>query len=78
MLRATAHIDRRCIERVLDVRRVEFLDHLHARPAVLRDLVDVRALHQPHTYIGVPQAVGGAAVSVTIELEIRAAQYAVE
>jgi len=38
-------IDCSGVERGLDVRRVVFLDHLHASAAVLSDLVDVGALH---------------------------------
>jgi hypothetical protein len=47
---------------------IEFLDHLHARATVLRDLVDVRALHEPHTYLSMAEAVGGSTVAVAIRL----------
>lgn len=45
---------------------VIFLDHSDARATVLRDLIDVGSLHQPHADIRVPEAVGRtwAAVSV--------------
>ena len=37
------HVDGPGIQRVLEVRRMVLLDHLHAGPAVLGDLVDLRA-----------------------------------
>src|ERR1700730_8671736 len=40
------HVDGGRIEGGLDVRRIEFLDHLDTGAAVLGDLVDVRAFHQ--------------------------------
>jgi hypothetical protein len=52
-----ANVDGGRIERVLDVRRVEFLDHLDAGAAVLGDLVDVGAFHETHADIGVAKAV---------------------
>jgi hypothetical protein len=61
------YINSRCVQRVLDVRRVELLDHLHAGAAVLSDLVDVGAFHQAHADIGVPEAVRGAPVAVAVE-----------
>jgi hypothetical protein len=39
------------------VRRVVFLDHLHAGAAVLGDLIDVCAFHQAQADIRMPQAV---------------------
>src|SRR5208282_4129408 len=73
-----ADIDRRRVERVLDVSGVEFLDHLDAGAAVLGDLIDVGAFHEAHTYVGVSQAVGCAPVPVAIELKAGAREHAVE
>jgi hypothetical protein len=42
------------IERGFDVHRVILLDHPDARAAVLSDLTDVGALHQPQADIRVP------------------------
>jgi hypothetical protein len=50
---ALAHVDRRRIQGVLDVRGIELLDHLHACTAVFGHLVDVRAFYQPHADVGV-------------------------
>jgi hypothetical protein len=36
------------------VRGVKFLDHLHARAAVVGDLVDVCPIHQTHRNVSVP------------------------
>ena len=41
-----SHIDSRRVESVYEIRRVVFLNHLDTGPAVLCDLVNVRALHQ--------------------------------
>ena len=64
----TTDIDRRRIKGALDVRRIEFLDHLDAGAAVLGDLVDVGTLYQPHTDVGVAQAVSRARLLVAITL----------
>lgn len=73
-----AHIDGGSIKRVLDVRCIEFLDHFHRRAAVLRNLIDVGPLHQPHANIGVAQAVGRARIAVPVELQLSARQHTVE
>src|ERR1700722_14800180 len=65
-----AHVDRGGVERVLEVRSVEFLDHLDARAAVLRDLVDVGAFEEAEADVGVPEAVCGALVAVAIDLKL--------
>ena len=64
------HVDGRGVEHVLDVRGVEFLDHLHAGAAVLGDLINVRPLHQSQADIGMPQAVGGPALALAVEFEV--------
>lgn len=61
---SAAHIDRRSIKHVLDVRRVVFLDHLDAGATVFRNLIDVGPLHQPETDVGMSQAVAGSRVSL--------------
>ena len=40
------YVDRGCVKRGLDVRRIVFLDHLDARAAVASDLVDIGTLHE--------------------------------
>ena len=50
--RALPYVDRRGVEHGLDVRGVEFLDHLDAGAAVFRALVDVRTLHEPEADVG--------------------------
>jgi hypothetical protein len=35
------------------VRGVILLDHLNTGPTILSNLINVRALHQPQTYVGV-------------------------
>lgn len=57
---------------------VEPLDHLDAGAAVFGDLVDVRAFHEAHTYVGMAQAVGCARIALPIELELRSRQEVVE
>ena len=49
-------IDRSCIEAGLDVRRIEILDHLDACPAVLGNLVDVRAFNEPQADVSVSKS----------------------
>ena len=56
----------------LDMRRVEFLDHLDAGATIFGDLIDVVTLHQPHANIGMAQAVGGARLFATVAFEPRA------
>ena len=67
-LSGAAHIDRRSIKHVLDVRRIVFLDHLDTGATVFRNLIDVGTLHQPETDISMPQAVAGARVALAVML----------
>src|SRR5580658_2640107 len=62
-------VDRGGVKVGLDVRRVIFLDHLDAGPAVFGDLVDVGAFHQAETYICVPQAVSRSRQAFAVEPE---------
>lgn len=71
-------VDRRGIERALDMRSVEFLDHLDAGPAIFSDLIDVCPLHQPQAYICVPEAVGRSRIAVAVELQFGAGEQIVE
>lgn len=48
-----SHIHRSGTDAGRNMRRIIFLDHLHARPAVLGDLVDIRAFHEPEADVGV-------------------------
>lgn len=57
---------------------IVLLDHLDAGSTVLCDLVDVRAFHEAHADIGVPQAVGRARLTVTVQLEAGSFQQVVE
>src|SRR5690348_16291641 len=54
----------------LDVRRVVILNHLNARPAIHRNLVNVRPFQQPKADVGVAQTVSSAPPPVAIELQI--------
>jgi hypothetical protein len=63
---------------MFEVCRVEFLDHLDARAAVLCDLIDVCALHQAHADISVAQAVGGARLLVAVKFEFCPVENSVE
>ena len=63
---------------MFEVRRVEFLDHLDAGAAVLRDLINVRAFHEAHTDVSVAQAVGGARVPVAIKFKFRPGEDSIE
>ena len=69
-----ADVDGRCIEGVFDMRSVILLDHFDAGAAILGDLVNVRAFHQPHTDVGVPKAVSGPAIAVAVEFQVRVHQ----
>ncbi|MEA3011603.1 MAG: hypothetical protein QOD42_148, partial [Sphingomonadales bacterium] len=71
-----AHIDRRGVEPVLDVRGAEVFDHLDAGAAVFGDLVDVGALHQAEA--DVPQAVEGSALAFAIGLQSELVQERIE
>jgi len=57
---------------------VEFFDHLHAGAAVLGDLIDVGTLHESHADVGVPEAVGRAPPTITVEFQIQLVQNSVE
>jgi hypothetical protein len=50
---AFADVNRRGIEGGLDMLRIELLDHFDTGPSVLRDLLDMSALREPKTNIGV-------------------------
>ncbi len=73
-----AHIDGRCIERVLDVGCIEFLGHLNAGAAVFGDLINVCAFHKPHTDISVSKAIGRTSLSIPVELQFKFAEDGVE
>src|SRR5262245_52919463 len=47
----------RGVDCIHEVRSIVLFDHLHARPAVFSDLVNVSALHEAKTDVGVTQAV---------------------
>lgn len=64
------YVNCRGIQRVLEVGGVEFLDHFHAGPAVLGDLVDIGPLHQTQANIGMAQAVGRADISIPIFFQV--------
>jgi hypothetical protein len=72
------HVNGSCVERGLDMSGVEFLDHFHARAAVLRDLINVCAFHQAHADVSVTKAVRGPPVSVAIKLQLRARENPIE
>ena len=63
-------IDCSGVERGLDVHCIVFLDHLHARAAVLRDLVDVSTFHKSQADVGMAQAVRRSRSAVAIEAKI--------
>ena len=73
-----SHIDSRCIERVLEVRRVASLDRLDARAAVLCYLRNVSAFHEARANKAVAEAMGNARITNAIDLEFRSVEYAVE
>jgi hypothetical protein len=56
------------IQRVLEVHGIVLLDHLHADPAVFRNLVDVGTFKQAQADIDVAQAVGGTLVVAMVAL----------
>jgi hypothetical protein len=57
---------------------VEILNHFDARPTVLCNLIDIGPLHEPHTNVGVPQAVGRARVAFAVQLKLCATKNTVE
>jgi len=57
---------------------IQFLDHLDAGATVLGDLINVRALHEAHTDVGVTQAVGRALVLIPVKLELCAPENPIE
>lgn len=48
---------------------IVLLYHLNARATVLGNLVDIRSLHQAKTDIGMPEAIGVTAISISIVLQ---------
>ena len=48
------------------MRRIVFLNHLHACPAVLGDLIDVGTFEQAQANVGVAQAIGRSRPAVTV------------
>src|ERR1700689_3063357 len=75
---AFPNVDSGSVEHRLDVGCVKFLDHLHAGPAVLGNLIDVGTLHEPEANKGVPQAVAGSYIAVAVELEFKFAENRIE
>jgi hypothetical protein len=65
----THDIDRGRIELGLQVCSIIFLDHFDAGPAVLGDLVDVRAFQEAQADVGVPEAVSCTGMSLPVLLE---------
>lgn len=63
------NVDRRGVQRCLEVDGVVFFNHLNTCAAVFGDLVDVSPLHQADADVGVPEAVCGSAVPVPVKLE---------
>ena len=66
------HIDGGGIEGVLEMDGIVLFNHLDGCAAVLGDLIDVGPLHEAHTYVCVPEAVGGAGFAVAVQFELRA------
>lgn len=66
-----ADVDGRCVDRRLEVRRIELFDHLDTDPAVPGDLVDVRAVHEARADAGVAQGVASPAASFPVELQLQ-------
>ena len=53
----------------LDVGGVIVVDHLDARPALVRDLVYFPAFHEAHADVGVSEAICGASPAIAINLQ---------
>jgi hypothetical protein len=76
---AGAHdVDRSGVERVLEMRGVEFFDHLDAGATILGDLIDVCPLHEPHADVSMTQGIGNAILAVSAHLEVCALKDAIE
>ncbi len=71
------YVNSRGIQRVFEVRGIEFLDHLNAGPAVFGYLVNVRAFHQPEADIGMAEAVGRSDISIPVFFQFKFFQNAV-
>ena len=67
----TADVDQCRIQQILDMGRVELLDHFDAGATIPRNRVNVRAFHQPEANVRVPQAVCGPSIAMAIELQTR-------
>ncbi len=74
----SANIDSGSIKSGLDVRRVEFLNHLDAGTTIFRNLIDVGAFHQSHTNIGVPQAVRRTRIAVAVAFQAGPVKHAIK
>ena len=57
---------------------IMLLNHLDARPAILRDLIDVRAFQEPERDVTMTQGIERAPVALAVELQIFLLQYPVE
>jgi hypothetical protein len=57
---------------------VELLDHLHTGSAVLPDLVDVGAFHQPEADVGMAKAVEGPSLPLAVDLEVLFLENSIE
>ena len=57
---------------------VVFLNHLHARPTVLGDLIDVGTFEQAQTNIGVAQAIGRSRPTIAVSAKLFFVQNCVE
>lgn len=71
-------VDRRRVDRSLDVGSVIFFDHFDTRAAVLGNLVNVGSLHQTKADVGVAKAVRRPALAVAIDLEVEFVENRVE
>ena len=64
------YVDRDRIQIVLQMHRIVLLDHLHTRPAVLGNLVTIRAFQQPERDVSVPQGIECAPIPIVIEFQV--------
>ena len=65
-----AHIHRCRVDHVLQVRRIELLNHFDGSPAVLGNLVDVGTFKQAQTNIGVAQTIRSSRPTVAVSAEL--------
>jgi len=73
-----SYVDRGSIQAVLKVHSIVLLDHLDARPAIFRYLIDVCSFQQPERDVAMAQGIERPPIALAVKLQVLLLQYSVE